>query len=138
MKALPFNRESERSDLNYIERTTPVGCHVVGPKNLRYLQEVHPTKLSESFIVEEEVSDRSSTLHSYPSLEGGFIRMYKSKPLYAAAVAVDLTTPALVPVAQTTVSAATHIKVKTVKLKSLVFTQGAPVKKSRSTSRTMQ
>jgi len=128
MKALPFNRESERSDLNYIERTTPVGCHVVGPKNLRYLQKVHPTKLSEPFIVEEEVNDRSATLHSYPTLEGGFLRMYKSKPLYAAAVAVALTTSAIVPVAQTTVSAATHVKVKTVKLKSLVFTKGAPVK----------
>ncbi|MGX8237139.1 5'-nucleotidase C-terminal domain-containing protein [Exiguobacterium undae] len=54
--------------------------------------------------------------------------MYKSKPLYAAAVAVALTTSAIVPVAQTTVSAATHVKVKTVKLKSLVFTKGAPVK----------
>jgi len=128
MKALAFNRESERSDLNHIERTTPVGCHVVGPKNLRYLQKVHPTKLSEPFIVEEEVNDRSSTLHSYPTLEGGFLRMYKSKPLYAAAVAVALTTSAIVPVAQTTVSAATHVKVKTVKLKSLVFTKGAPVK----------
>ncbi len=128
MKALPFNRESERSDLNPIKRTTPVGCHVVGPKNLRYLQKVHPTKLSEPFIVEEEVNDRSSTLHSYPTLEGGFLRMYKSKPLYAAAVAVALTTSAIVPVAQTTVSAATHVKVKTVKLKSLVFTKGAPVK----------
>lgn len=128
MKALSFKRESERSDLNYIERTTPVGCHVVGPKNLRYLQKVHPTKLSKPFIVEEEVNDRSSTLHSYPTLEGGFLRMYKSKPLYAAAVAVALTTSAIVPVAQTTVSAATHVKVKTVKLKSLVFTKGAPVK----------
>lgn len=128
MKAFSFNRESERSDLNHIERTTPVGCHVVGPKNLRYLQKVHPTKLSEPFIVEEEVNDRSSTLHSYPTLEGGFLRMYKSKPLYAAAVAVALTTSAIVPVAQTTVSAATHVKVKTVKLKSLVFTKGAPVK----------
>lgn len=128
MKALSFNQESERSDLNPIKRTTPVGCHVVGPKNLRYLQKVHPTKLSEPFIVEEEVNDRSSTLHSYPTLEGGFLRMYKSKPLYAAAVAVALTTSAIVPVAQTTVSAATHVKVKTVKLKSLVFTKGAPVK----------
>ncbi|MBF8151844.1 5'-nucleotidase C-terminal domain-containing protein [Exiguobacterium sp. TBG-PICH-001] len=54
--------------------------------------------------------------------------MYKSKPLYAAAVAVALTTSAIVPVAQTTVSAATHVKVKTVKLKSLVFTKGASVK----------
>ncbi|MGI1804648.1 bifunctional metallophosphatase/5'-nucleotidase [Exiguobacterium sp. TDN 0502] len=54
--------------------------------------------------------------------------MYKSKPLYAAAVAVALATSAIVPVAQTTVSAATHVKVKTVKLKSLVFTKGAPVK----------
>ena len=128
MKALSFKRESERSDLNPIKRTTPVGCHVVGPKNLRYLQKVHPTKLSKPFIVEEEVNDRSSTLHSYPTLEGGFLRMYKSKPLYAAAVAVALTTSAIVPVAQTTVSAATHVKVKTVKLKSLVFTKGAPVK----------
>lgn len=128
MKALSFNQESERSDLNHIERTTPVGCHVVGPKNLRYLQKVHPTKLSEPFIVEEEVNDRITTLHSYPTLEGGFLRMYKSKPLYAAAVAVALTTSAIVPVAQTTVSAATHVKVKTVKLKSLVFTKGAPVK----------
>jgi len=105
-----------------------VGCLVVGPKNLRYLQKVHPTKLSEPFIVEEEVNDRIATLHSYPTLEGGFLRMYKSKPLYAAAVAVALTTSAIVPVAQTTVSAATHVKVKTVKLKSLVFTKGAPVK----------
>ncbi len=54
--------------------------------------------------------------------------MYKSKPLYAAAVAVALTTSAIVPVAQTTVSAATHVKVKTVKLKSLVFTKGTMVK----------
>lgn len=54
--------------------------------------------------------------------------MYKSKPLYAAAVAVALTTSAIVPVAQTTVSAATHVKVKTVKLKSLVFKKGASVK----------
>lgn len=128
MKALSFKRESERSDLNTIKRTTPVGCHVVGPKNLRYLQKVHPTKLSKPFIVEEEVNDRITTLHSYPTLEGGFLRMYKSKPLYAAAVAVALTTSAIVPVAQTTVSAATHVKVKTVKLKSLVFTKGAPVK----------
>lgn len=128
MKALSFKRESERSDLNPIKRTTPVGCHVVGPKNLRYLQKVHPTKLSKPFIVEEEVNDRITTLHSYPTLEGGFLRMYKSKPLYAAAVAVALTTSAIVPVAQTTVSAATHVKVKTVKLKSLVFTKGAPVK----------
>ncbi len=105
-----------------------MGCLVVGPKNLRYLQKVHPTKLSEPFIVEEEVNDRIATLHSYPTLEGGFLRMYKSKPLYAAAVAVALTTSAIVPVAQTTVSAATHVKVKTVKLKSLVFTKGAPVK----------
>ncbi len=54
--------------------------------------------------------------------------MYKSKPLYAAAVAVALTTSAIVPAAQTTVSAATHVKVKTVKLKSLTFTKGEPVK----------
>ncbi|WP_214859308.1 5'-nucleotidase C-terminal domain-containing protein [Exiguobacterium sp. s161] len=54
--------------------------------------------------------------------------MYKSKPLYAAAVAVALTTSAIVPAAQTTVSAATHVKVKTVKLKSLIFTKGEPVK----------
>ncbi len=128
MKSLSFKRESERSDLNPIKRTTPVGCHVVGPKNLRYLQKVHPTNLSKPFIVEEEVNDRITTLHSYPTLEGGFLRMYKSKPLYAAAVAVALTTSAIVPVAQTTVSAATHVKVKTVKLKSLVFTKGAPVK----------
>ena len=128
MKALSFICEGERSDSKAHEQTTSVGCHVVGPKNLRYLQKVHPTKLSEPFIVEEEVNDRIATLHSYPTLEGGFLRMYKSKPLYAAAVAVALTTSAIVPVAQTTVSAATHVKVKTVKLKSLVFTKGAPVK----------
>ncbi len=128
MKALSFFCEDERSDSKAYEQTTSVGCLVVGPKNLRYLQKVHPTKLSEPFIVEEEVNDRIATLHSYPTLEGGFLRMYKSKPLYAAAVAVALTTSAIVPVAQTTVSAATHVKVKTVKLKSLVFTKGAPVK----------
>lgn len=128
MKALSFFYEDERSDSKAYEQTTSVGCLVVGPKNLRYLQKVHPTKLSEPFIVEEEVNDRIATLHSYPTLEGGFLRMYKSKPLYAAAVAVALTTSAIVPVAQTTVSAATHVKVKTVKLKSLVFTKGAPVK----------
>lgn len=128
MKALSFYCEGERSDSKACEQTTSVGCLVVGPKNLRYLQKVHPTKLSEPFIVEEEVNDRIATLHSYPTLEGGFLRMYKSKPLYAAAVAVALTTSAIVPVAQTTVSAATHVKVKTVKLKSLVFTKGAPVK----------
>lgn len=128
MKALSFSCEGERSDSKACEQTTSVGCLVVGPKNLRYLQKVHPTKLSEPFIVEEEVNDRIATLHSYPTLEGGFLRMYKSKPLYAAAVAVALTTSAIVPVAQTTVSAATHVKVKTVKLKSLVFTKGAPVK----------
>jgi len=128
MKALSFFYEDEHSDFKAYEQTTSMGCLVVGPKNLRYLQKVHPTKLSEPFIVEEEVNDRIATLHSYPTLEGGFLRMYKSKPLYAAAVAVALTTSAIVPVAQTTVSAATHVKVKTVKLKSLVFTKGAPVK----------
>ncbi|WP_215115774.1 bifunctional UDP-sugar hydrolase/5'-nucleotidase [Exiguobacterium sp. s80] len=54
--------------------------------------------------------------------------MSKSKPLYAAAVAVALTTSAIVPVAQTTVSAATPVKVKTVKLKTLVFKNGEVVK----------
>jgi len=53
--------------------------------------------------------------------------MYKSKPLYAAAVAVALTTSAIVPVAQMSVSASEKKHVNKVELTPLTFIKGNPI-----------
>ncbi|WP_449403084.1 bifunctional metallophosphatase/5'-nucleotidase [Exiguobacterium artemiae] len=53
--------------------------------------------------------------------------MYKSKPLYAAAVAVAVATSAIVPVAQTTVAASDKKHEDKVELESLVFVKGNPI-----------